>query len=413
MEINTRKFIYINNKEVDGTVFQTQILDWLNLFHSNGISFDLIQAFHIKELRHPIDLKQKTAFIRKGTKLFKGRVFLFPSKSVFAYVNALILYLKIFRSLVRYSEIVIFSRALIGREIRMLQKLSGGKIIFFFDARAASAEEHRYNAIKHGDFSRRKFNIISDVYYLECETVKAADRIFSVSEVLMHYFKSTYAADFNRYVRYPCLSDSSKFYFNTDIRRKIRDELGIKENTRLFIYAGGIEMKWHMTESMFAFYHNLSEHENDLAFLFLTKDIKKIESMLERYPTLKSRLLCFSAPNNEVYKYLNAADYGLLFRENHIMNNVASPTKFAEYMLCGLPVIISEGVGDYADFAIQKKVGYLLKESALKDLRDFDYDNFLKEKFDRDYIAEIGIREFSKQSVMEILKVQFSADFKK
>jgi hypothetical protein len=413
MGINKRKFIYINNKEVDGTVFQTQILDWLNLFHSNGISFDLIQAYHIKEIRHPVDLRQKTAFIRKGTKLFKGRVFLFPSKSVFAYVNALILYLKIFRSLVNYSEVVIFSRALIGREIRMLQKMSGKRIIFFFDARAASAEEHRYNAIKHGDFSRRVFNTISDVYYLECETVKAADRIFSVSEVLMHYFNSTYGAYLSRYVRYPCLSDSSKFYFNTDIRRKTRDELGIKENTRLFIYAGGIEMEWHMTESMFAFYHNLSEHEDDLTFLFLTKDIKKIEAMLERYPSLKSRLLYFSVPNSEVYKYLNAADYGLLFRENHIMNNVASPTKFAEYMLCGLPVIISEGVGDYADFAVREKVGYLLKESELRDLRNFDYENFLKEKFNRDYISTIGIREFSKQSVVKTINGQFTAEFKK
>ena len=50
--------------------------------------------------------------------------------------------------------------------------------------------------------------------------------------------------------------------------------------------------------------------------------------------------------NKEVYKYLNAADVAFLLRDDVVLNRVASPTKLAEYMFCGLP-IISTNVSTY------------------------------------------------------------------
>ena len=66
--------------------------------------------------------------------------------------------------------------------------------------------------------------------------------------------------------------------------------------------------------------------------------------------------------SNEVPKYLLAADYGLLIRENTVTNQVASPVKFAEYLACGLPVIISRNLGDYSEFVTKNNCGYLLNE---------------------------------------------------
>ena len=57
---------------------------------------------------------------------------------------------------------------------------------------------------------------------------------------------------------------------------------------------------------------------------------------------IKDSILSFSVPFTEVPKYLNAADVAFLIRDNHEMNAVASPTKLAEYLSCGLPVISSE-----------------------------------------------------------------------
>ena len=38
-------------------------------------------------------------------------------------------------------------------------------------------------------------------------------------------------------------------------------------------------------------------------------------------------------PYNEVGKYLNASDFGIIIRENNIINYVASPTKVNEYLV--------------------------------------------------------------------------------
>jgi glycosyltransferase involved in cell wall biosynthesis len=56
-----------------------------------------------------------------------------------------------------------------------------------------------------------------------------------------------------------------------------------------------------------------------------------------------------SVPPQEVPRYLAASDVGLLLRDDSIVNRVASPVKFGEYLAAGLPVIITEGLGDYSD----------------------------------------------------------------
>lgn len=63
---------------------------------------------------------------------------------------------------------------------------------------------------------------------------------------------------------------------------------------------------------------------------------------------------------SEVPEYLLAADYGLLIRENSITNYVASPVKFAEYLSCGLKVIISSELGDYSALTMKHNLGYVI-----------------------------------------------------
>jgi glycosyltransferase involved in cell wall biosynthesis len=143
--------------------------------------------------------------------------------------------------------------------------------------------------------------------------------------------------------------------------------------------------------------------------IFLTKDIQMIKSIISEFPEIKNNVMFFSVLNDEVCQYLNAADYGILFRENTIMNNVASPTKFAEYMLCGLPVLISEGVGDYSDYTIKHNVGVLIKESELESIQGYDFNEFLGKAFDRDHIATLGREKFSKDSIIKTLILEFKS----
>jgi len=80
--------------------------------------------------------------------------------------------------------------------------------------------------------------------------------------------------------------------------------------------------------------------------------------------------------HHEVPGYLAAADVGLLLREPCLVNRVASPVKFAEYLAAGLPVLLTEQIGDYSALAAAHRVGCVIPYADLQSgdgapLRDF------------------------------------------
>jgi len=404
-----RTFIYLNCLKFSGTVFQTQILDWLHLYEKHNVRFELIQVFRVNEIIKPHNIRRQVSDIARSTKLFSGFVFLFPARGVLSVLNAIILYLKLFKYVIRSKEILIFSRDLIGREIEFLRKITKCRIIFYYDARAASAEEKRYISFKQKIFSRSKFLAIANIHYLEYVTSSIADKIFSVSYVLRDYYINSFAVATDKFVYYPCLSDDRKFRYDLDIRKRIRDKLGIADDTLILIYSGGIKNEWHVGTRLFNFANEVTMRKRNSLFLILTRDQDIVKQAIQRYPDLDGRIISFSVPNDEVGDYLNASDLGILFRENTIMNNVASPTKFAEYMLCGLPVIISEGVGDYSQYTVNNAVGVLIKENELANPAKYDFMKIFERKFERQKISELGRQQFSKQSIIDRLIQEFRA----
>ena len=71
----------------------------------------------------------------------------------------------------------------------------------------------------------------------------------------------------------------------------------------------------------------------------------------------QSTTTVMSVTSDEVPQILAASDLGLLLRENSIVNAVASPVKFGEYMAAGIPLLISQGIGDYSDAVRDQGLG--------------------------------------------------------
>jgi len=68
-----------------------------------------------------------------------------------------------------------------------------------------------------------------------------------------------------------------------------------------------------------------------------------------------------SVPPDDVPRYLRAADVALLLVRPSPARRAQSPTKFAEYMAAGLPVIATAGVGDLDAQIERHRVGVLLR----------------------------------------------------
>jgi glycosyltransferase involved in cell wall biosynthesis len=72
-------------------------------------------------------------------------------------------------------------------------------------------------------------------------------------------------------------------------------------------------------------------------------------------------------------------DFGFILRDNILLNNVASPIKFVEYISMGVIPIISEGVGDYSSIVKKSGIGILVNED-----NTFEYGLIEKHKSNQD-----------------------------
>lgn len=408
--MKSTSFIYLNCKHFDGTVFVTQIADWLKLYNENGITFNYIHLFFYRELKRKNWKREQEQSITKALgNLYKGHSYAFPSRGIFIRINAMLWAKKIREVSKDADQIVIFSRMVYGKEIALLKKMIDKPLYFIYDSRAASVEENKYNAVKRGSLSKKQFDMFSHISYTECVTCQAADKIFSVSNVLKSYLMMNYGIAEEKFFIYPCLSDQRKFYYDEALRKAVRLEHGFNDTHKVYLYAGGLYNAYHSLDEVVSFLDYVARKDENARFFLLSRDIIDPKEILKHYPALNGKFINTAVPNAEMVRYLNAADYGILFRENVPMNNVASPSKFAEYILCGLPTIISEGVGDYSAICEPNGLGILIPECQMKDLQQLDFDKLANSTFERSKIAQYGKEHLSKQARLPFVIEQFKS----
>lgn len=82
-----------------------------------------------------------------------------------------------------------------------------------------------------------------------------------------------------------------------------------------------------------------------------------------------------SLPPGDVHSYLALCDIGLIIRRPSIVNTVAFPVKFAEYLLAGLPVIVNPAASAVAALVEELRIGAVVDPSeageAVRSLRRF------------------------------------------
>jgi len=395
----------LSNKEYDGTVYQTQIIDWLNLYLENGVEFHLFQFLHIKEiLRISQNQKQKQS-ICANYDYFKGYILQFPNTKIFYLLNAALLFFRLLPLILKANKIVLFGRVLIGNEVKMLKKVLGNKIEFIFDARAASAEESKYVAEKNGTFNISRLNLYNRIKALEFSTIQQSWKTFAVSNNLINYYISNYQFDISKFILYPCFSDQRKFYFNGDVREATRAIISVRPDQKLLLYAGGFNSEWHITDKMMNYFKSLISLSDDFKLLIITKDIDSAKLFVNNYNISSEAISIISVSNSQVNLYLNAADFGMLFRDITVMNIVASPSKFSEYQLAGLPVLITASVGDFSEYVSFHKTGIAVNLDELNYAAHIN--ELLTSTFNRNDIAAIAKSNLTKQSIIGSIVAEF------
>lgn len=160
----------------------------------------------------------------------------------------------------------------------------------------------------------------------------------------------------------PCCVDLDKFTpEQTDAIATTREEIGA---TGKFVVAyvgsfGG----WYMTDEMMDLFRVAREQRSDAFALVLTqRQPELIEDLIRKAGYQSGEFFVKSVSPNEIKRYLSTANVAISFIKACYSKLSSSPTKIAEYLACGVPVITNPGVGDVAEMIEKYRVGYVISD---------------------------------------------------
>jgi glycosyltransferase involved in cell wall biosynthesis len=159
----------------------------------------------------------------------------------------------------------------------------------------------------------------------------------------------------------PCCADLQLYKFSCEERARRRGELGLG-NRSTIVYSGSID-GWYLTDKMVDFFAQVLRNRPSAYFLWLTPSRhNRIRSLMSGRGIEPSNYTVQSVAGCDVPSYLAASDAGLAFIKPCFSKLASSPTKNAEYLACGLPLIINAGIGDSDALIMSEKTGALVSE---------------------------------------------------
>src|SRR6185295_14684365 len=130
----------------------------------------------------------------------------------------------------------------------------------------------------------------------------------------------------------------------------------------VLVYSGSID-GWYLTEAMADFFVVLKKQNPKAFFLWLTPSRhERIRGLMRDRGINEDDYTVISAITADMPSYWSAADAGLAFIKPCFSKLASSPTKYAEYLACGLPLIINAGIGDSDDLILKEEAGALISE---------------------------------------------------
>lgn len=160
----------------------------------------------------------------------------------------------------------------------------------------------------------------------------------------------------------PCCVNLSRFGdAGPETRLATRERLGIGSRFAA-VYVGSFG-GWYLTDETADFLGRLKSRKPDAFAIILTQSKPEVIE-----PLLRSRgygdgdYLIKRVPPAEIPGYLSAADVAVSFIKPCYSKQASSPTKNAEYLACGLPMVVNDEIGDTTRFTLEDRVGTVISE---------------------------------------------------
>lgn len=196
------------------------------------------------------------------------------------------------------------------------------------------------------------------LYLFECFIYYFSDKATTVSNIFLNKLRLSFGRK-KEIVVIPCCI--SEVY-----HKKVKVE---SDSNYKFVYCGGIQ-KWQKFEEIINLYITIQKSLKSASLDIFTDDVYNAKRVLQKFEYMKIGVQYL--PHKELMIKLKEYDFAFLLRDNVVMNNVASPVKFAEYLSCGLIPIISPGIGDYSQLVENENIGILTRDDFSFDINKLD-----------------------------------------
>ncbi len=347
------------------SVFDSQVVAYLNEL---SVSDDYIVFAFIGVNKKDDKEKIKNKFESKVTVIFYDQ---FPIFSLFVNRQTKAIQKVIKDNIINTTIKTVLHIRTESILIPIFKAFKNKEVEIIADIRGALVEEAKYYSSLN-----LLFKLFKVLYYKNCRKriSKYATKISVVSDDLKSYVLK-YNKSLNPekvFVNHSFASDI--FIFNTKVREEVRTKLGIKEGEVVFVFSSGGSALWQNSEFII---NNLVA--NNYKVINLSKQVMDKQNVINLF-----------VDYNDVPLFLNAADIAIIWRHKDIVNKVASPVKFSEYVCCGLPVISNESVGLIIKYINETGYGQLMC-----DLNEINNDTLTSfQCFNREEISNNAIKLF-------------------
>jgi glycosyltransferase involved in cell wall biosynthesis len=274
---------------------------------------------------------------------------------------------------------IIHCRSYVAAEVGFrLKKRYGAK--FLFDMRGFWADEKVDNG--QWDLTNPFYKKIYSHYKeKEKQFLLNADGIISLTQAAKDYLLNMDEYRQLSIEVIPCCADLEHFNYRTVPKGeadKLRHELQIPTGAKVITYLGSVG-GWYMTREMFSFFRLILQKDEHYHMLLLTKDDPlKVKAEAASLAIPSNKITVTYSNRNDLPLYLSLSWCSIFFIRNTFSKIASSPTKHAELMGMGIPVVCND-IGDTGLIINKTGTGLLLNE--------FD-DGSLKEAIEK--IAEVN-----------------------
>ena len=359
MTLDNRRVLYISYNGMLDALGQSQVIPYLKGLSRVGVQFTLL-SYERAHAFTPEGVEMCAALRRElaASEIDWHWLRYHKTPSLAATSYDVLAGIRYGSRLVRRKQIeMVHARSHIPAAIGLrLKRRFGVKMIF--DVRGLMAEE--YADAGHWRRDSIPYRITKTV---EGRALAAADGVVTLTERIwpvMSQWESLRNRDVAHQV-VPCCADLELFRFSHEDRSRRRAELALQDRF-VVVYSGSID-GWYLTESMADFFVTMRKQRPNAHFLWLTPARhERVHEVMKARGISESDYSVLASTPRDVPSYLSAGDVGLAFIKPCFSKLASSPTKYAEYLGCGLPLIINAGVGDSDVLITREKVGVLVHD---------------------------------------------------